>query len=164
MEGNKKIAVNTIIIYVRLIIVSLVNIILSRVVLDALGASDFGLYNVVGGIVILLNVLNTSMASTTYRYLAFELGKGDEGNTNKVFNTSIFIHACFALLIFLVGLPIGDWYISNYMNIPDGNYSDAHFVFHLSIIAAAINTLLVPFQGLLVAYEKFYAKERNCRT
>lgn len=157
MDNNKKIAVNTIIIYTRLIIITLINVYLSRVVLDALGVSDFGLYNVVGGIVILINVLNSSMASTTYRYLAFELGKGTSGCTDRIFNTSFFIHGCFALLIILGGIPLGDWYISYYLNIPNGNYTDAYFVFHFSIMAAAINTLLVPYQGLLVAYEKFIA-------
>ena len=73
MNENKRIAFNSVIIYLRLCVVSLISIILSRVVLDALGVSDFGLYNVVGGIVLLLNVINSSMTSTTYRYLAFEI-------------------------------------------------------------------------------------------
>ena len=157
MNDNKRIAFNSIIIYVRLCIVSLITLILSRVVLDALGASDFGLYSVVGGIVLLLNVLNSSMASTTYRYLAYELGKGPEGNTNRIFNTSFIIHVCFATAIIIIGTPIGDLYISHYLNVPEGSFGDAHFVFHLSILAAALNTMLVPFQGLLVAYEKFSA-------
>ena len=106
MNDNKKIAVNSIIIFIRLIVVSLIGIIASRIVLDALGASDYGLYNVVGGIVTLLNVINSSMTSTTYRYIAFELGKGPEGNPNKVFNASFIIHGCFALLIIVLGLTV----------------------------------------------------------
>ena len=157
MNDNKKIAFNSIVIYFRLCLVSFITLILSRVVLDALGASDFGLYSVVGGIVLLLNVLNSSMASTTYRYLAYELGKGIEGNTNRIFNTSFIIHICFAATIILIGAPIGDFYITHYLNVPDGSLSNARFVFHLSIIAAALNTMLVPYQGLLVAYEKFSA-------
>lgn len=157
MNDNKRIAFNSIVIYIRLCLVSLITLLLSRVVLDALGASDFGLYSVVGGIVLLLNVLNSSMASTTYRYLAYELGKGTEGDTNRIFNTSFIIHLCFAAAIIVIGVPIGDFYITHYLNVPEGSISDAHFVFHLSIIAAAINTMLVPYQGLLVAYEKFSA-------
>lgn len=157
MNDNQRIAFNSIIIYVRLIIVSFITLLLSRVVLDALGASDFGLYSVVGGIVLLLNVLNSSMASTTYRYLAYELGKGTEGNTNRIFNTSFIIHICFAAAILIIGAPIGDFYISHYLNVTEGSLGDARFVFHLSIIAAALNTMLVPYQGLLVAYEKFSA-------
>lgn len=157
MNNNKKIALNSIIIYVRLCVVSLISIILSRVVLDALGASDFGLYNVVGGIVILLNVINSSMTSTTYRYLAFELGKGEDGNPNKIFNTSRSIHLIFALLIIVIGEPLGEYYILNYLNVENSSIADAQFVFRLSIISAAINTIFVPNQGLLVAYEKFRA-------
>lgn len=155
MNDNKKIAINSIIIYVRLCVVSLISVILSRVVLDALGASDFGLYNVVGGIVLLLNVLNSSMTSTTYRYLAFEIGKGESGDPNKIFNTSRFIHLFFAILILLIGEPIGEYYILHYLNVLPESIPNAQFVFRLSIISAAINTFFVPNQGLLVAYEKF---------
>lgn len=157
MNDNKRIAFNSIIIYIRLCIVSLISIILSRVVLDALGASDYGLYNVVGGIVLLLNVVNSSMTSTTYRYLAFEIGKKENGNPNKIFNTSLIIHLGFALAIILVGEPIGEWYILNYLNVAPESIPDAQFVFRLSILAAATNTIFVPNQGLLVAYEKFTA-------
>lgn len=155
MNDNKRIAFNSIIIYMRLCIVSLISIILSRVILDALGASDFGLYNVVGGIVLLLSVLNSSMTSTTYRYLAFEIGKGKEGNPNVIFNTSRVIHIVFALLIILIGEPIGEYYIIHYLNVAPESISNAQFVFRLSILSAAINTVFVPNQGLLVAYEKF---------
>lgn len=157
MNDNKKIAFNSIIIYVRLCVVSLISIILSRVVLDALGASDYGLYNVVGGIVLLLNVVNSSMTSTTYRYLAFEIGKKENGNPNKIFNTSFLIHIGFAAAILLIGEPIGEWYILNYLNVSPESIPDAQFVFRLSILAAAANTIFVPNQGLLVAYEKFTA-------
>ena len=157
MNENKRIAFNSVIIYLRLCVVSLISIILSRVVLDALGVSDFGLYNVVGGIVLLLNVINSSMTSTTYRYLAFEIGKKENGNPNKIFNTSRIIHLAFAALIVLVGEPLGELYIINYLNVVSESIPDAQFVFRLSIIAAAINTIFVPNQGLLVAYEKFRA-------
>ena len=80
MNDNKKIAINSVVIFLRLVITSLVGIYISRIVLDALGASDYGLYNVVGGIVTMLNVMNSAMLSTTYRYIAFELGKGEKGD------------------------------------------------------------------------------------
>jgi O-antigen/teichoic acid export membrane protein len=155
MNENKKIAINTIIIFIRLIVTSIVGIYASRVVLDALGASDYGLYNVVGGIVTMLNVMNSAMLSTTYRYIAFELGKGDKGNIRKVFNTCFQIHIFFAFLIVLLGLTVGEWYIDHYLNVSDGKLSDARYVFHISLFTASIATLLVPFQGLIVAFEKF---------
>lgn len=156
MEGTKRIAINSVIIFARLIITSLIGIYISRVVLDALGASDFGLYNVVGGIVGLLNLLNTSMISTTYHYIASELGKKEQGNLNRVFNTSRLIHLCFACVIIFMGLTIGEYYVFNYLNVAEGKFNDALFIYNVSIATAAISTMLVPFQGLLVAHERFY--------
>ena len=155
MNENKKIAINSVVIFARLCITSVIGIFTSRIVLDALGASDYGLYNVVGGIVTLLNVVNTAMLSTTYRYIAFEVGKKKDGNTNKIFNVSLLIHAIFSIFILVVGLIVGTWYVNNYLNIPIEKISDAHFVLRVSLITSAISTLLVPYQGLLVAYEKF---------
>ena len=155
VNNNKTIALNTGFIFVRLIIVSLVGLFASRIVLDALGASDYGLYNVVGGIVTLLNVFNTAMLSTTYRYIAAELGKGSEGNLNKVFNICFLIHATFALIIVLLGITIGEWYIHNYLNVNPERIGDAEFVFLLSLFTSSLSVILVPYQGLLTAYEKF---------
>lgn len=155
MNENKKIAYNSVIIFLRLIITSVVGIVASRIVLDALGASDFGLYNVVGGIVVLLNVVNTAMLSTTYRYLAFEIGKKENGLPNKVFNASLLVHCCFALFIIIFGLTVGEWYVNNILNVDAYKLPDARFVFHVSLLTTAFSTVLVPYQGLLVAYEKF---------
>jgi len=155
MNDNKKIAVNSAVIFIRLCVSTLIGIFASRIILDALGASNYGLYNVVGGIVSLLNVLNSAMLSTTYRYIAFEIGKGEEGNPNKMFNISFMIHACFALLILVLGFTVGLWYINNYLNLSGGSIEDARFVFFISLSTTAFSTLLVPYQGLLVAYEKF---------
>ena len=156
MNENKKIAFNSVILFVRLCIVSVISLISARFVLQALGASDYGLYNVVGGIVALLNVVNTAMVTTSYRYIAFELGKGEKGNPNKVFNSSLAIHVVFGLLILLVGLPVGEWYVSNFLNVPAESISDAHFVLRVSVFTTMVSTMLVPYQGLLVAFEKFY--------
>ena len=155
MNDNKKIALNSIILFVRLCIVSVISLISARLVLQALGASDYGLYNVVGGIVALLNVVNTAMITTTYRYIAFELGKGQEGNTNKVFNSSLAIHVMFGLMILVIGLPVGEWYVNNYLNVPVESLSNARFVLRTSIFTTMLSTVLVPYQGLLVAFEKF---------
>ena len=155
MNENKKIAINSVIIFIRLCVSSIVGIIASRIVLDALGASDYGLYNVVGGIVTVLNVFNTAMLSTTYRYIAFEVGKGANGNPNKVFNSSLAIHAGFVLFILMLGATVGEWYVGNHLNVLPEKLADARFVFRISILTTAISTLLVPFQGLVVAQEKF---------
>lgn len=155
MNNNTRIALNSGVIFVRLCVTTLIGLFASRVVLNALGASDYGLYSVVGGIVTFLNVVNTAMLSTTYRFIAFEVGKGEAGNQNKVFNTSLLIHAGFALLIILLGLTVGEWYINNYLNIDPGKLDDARFVFHLSLATTAFTTIVVPFNGLIIAHEKF---------
>lgn len=155
MNANQRIAFNSVVIFVRLCIVTVVSLFASRLVLNALGVSDYGLYNVVGGIVMVLNVVNTAMVSTTYRYLSFEIGKKSEGNPNKIFNTSFIIHLCFAVLILILGFTVGFWYIDTYLNVAVDKLPDARFVFVMSVITTSISTLFVPFQGLQVAYEKF---------
>ena len=155
MNDNKKLAFNSLIIFIRLCIVSFIGIFSSRIILDALGASAYGLYNVVGGIVTLLNVMNTAMLSTTYRYMAFEIGKKNNGLPNKVFNTCLLIHAIFAILILLSGFSLGIWYIDNYLNVPVERINDARFVLVVSLLTTSFSTLLIPYQGLLVAYERF---------
>lgn len=97
MNENKKIALNSFILFIRLCIVSVIGLLSARYVLQALGAADYGLYNVVGGIVALLNVVNTAMLTTTYRYIAYELGKGEKGHCRMVFNTSLAIHVFLVL-------------------------------------------------------------------
>ena len=156
MNENKRIAINSIVIFIRLIVISIISLISSRLVLQALGASDYGLYNVVGGIVVVINLLNTAMNSTTYRYIAFELGKGEEGDTNKIFNTSFMIHSILALAILVIGESVGEFYISNYLNILPEKLGDARFVFRISVLTTVLTTLSVPYSGLLVAYERFF--------
>ena len=155
MNENRKIAINSVVIFIRLAIVTIVSLVVTRLVLKALGASDFGLYNVVGGIVVILNVINTAMITTTYRFIAFELGKKDEGHVNKVFCTSFAIHGIFAIAILVLGLTIGLFYVNTYLNVPDGRLIDARYILVVSVLTTALSTLFVPFQGLLVAFEKF---------
>lgn len=155
MNSNRRIAQNSLLLFLRLIITSVLGLVTSRFVLDILGASDFGLYNVVGGIVVMMNVINTAMTTTTYRYIAYELGKRESGNANKVFNISLNIHILFSILIFFVGITIGTYYINNFFNITTGNFSDAHFVFRLSLLSVVISTISIPYQGLVTAIEKF---------
>ena len=155
MNDNKRIAVNSIIIFLRLCTVSAVSIIASRVVLDALGASDFGLYNVVGGIMLLINVVNMAMASSTYRYIAAEMGRGDKGNLNKIFNISLSNHAIFAGVIVMLGLTLGELYMFFGLNVAPEKFHDALIIYHISIFSSFLTTMLVPYRGLLVAYERF---------
>ena len=155
MQANKLILKNTIILYLRLLIISAVGLISSRLLLSNLGVSDYGLYNVVGGIVFLIALINNIMISASYRFIAFELGKQDGGNVNKVFNVSLTIHMVIAVLILIIAETAGMFYIKNYLNIEPHKLTDAIFVFRVSIISTIISIVVVPFQGLLTAKENF---------
>jgi len=158
MSQNKTLAKNSLLLYFRLIVVTIVGLITTRIVVRNLGASDYGLYNVVGSIVVMMNFLNTVMVSTTYRYIAYELGKGKEGNVNKIFNISFSIHLALILIVILLAETLGIWYIRNYLNIDPNKLQDAIFVFRFSVLATVINIFSIPFQGLVTALEKFSVK------
>lgn len=155
ISNNKRIAVNTLILYFKLIISIIVSFVVSRLVLEALGTSDYGLYNVVGGIVALLNILGTSMVATSYRYMAVELGKGEKGNPNRIYNTVFIIHAAFALLLILIGETIGIFYIQNYLNVDHSRIGDALFILHLSLLTTSFAIINIPMSGLIIARENF---------
>lgn len=140
--------------YSRLIITTIVGLLTSRFVLQALGASDFGLYAVVGGLISMLNIFSAAMHTTTRRFINVEMGKPN-ANLNKIFNISRLLHIGFALFIFLIAETIGIYYIYNILNVDSGKINDAMFVFQISTIAAAISIINVPYQALLEAYEKF---------
>jgi len=137
-----------------LIVTLFVGLLTSRYVLIALGVSDFGLYNVVGGVVTMMAFVNTVMVSTTYRYIAYELGKPD-GNVNKIFNISLSIHLVISVIVLIASLTIGLYYIYNYLVVPEGKLSDAVFTFLFSMFNTICVIIGTPYQGLLVAKEKF---------
>lgn len=153
-NDNRLIFKNTIIIYSRMIIVTVVGLISSRFVLQALGVSDYGLYNIVAGLITMLNFISVAMSTTTRRYINIEMGKID-GNLNKVFNVSLFLHIGFALFIFIIAETVGLWYINNVLNVEPSKFVDAKFIFHISTLVACIGIINVPFQSLIEAFEKF---------
>ncbi len=155
MSENSRIIKNSILLYIRLIIVSIVTLISSRFILHALGVSDYGLYNVVGGVVTMMAFVNVVMVSTTYRFIAFEIGRGEIDNIKKVYNISLVIHLVIALFVIILASTLGFFYIKFYLNIPEGKLNDALFVFSFSIIATIISIISIPLQGLLTAKEKF---------
>lgn len=155
MNDNKRIAVNTIVLYFKLIIVTIVSLIASRLILQALGTNDYGLYSVVGGIVSMLNILGTTMVSTSYRYISVEIGKREQGHSNNVFNTLFMIHVALAALFIIFGETLGIFYIKQYLNVDPAKIPEAIFVLHASIVSTAISVLAIPFNGVVIAREKF---------
>ena len=155
LSNNKRIALNTGIIYVKLLLSIIVGLYTSRLILLALGAEDYGLYTVVGGVVSMMNFLGITMMSVTYRYIVVEFGKGELGNPQKVFNTSLVIHIVLAVLLIFVGETFGIYFITNVARIDSSKIADALFVLHLSLASTCFVILSVPYNGLIVAREKF---------
>lgn len=152
--NNKRIAKNTLFLYFRMIIIMLVTLYTSRVILRTLGVEDYGIYNVVGGIATFLNFICGSLNVATQRFITFEIGKGYCGNISKVFSTSIQLHIILALIIAIIAEPIGVWFILNKLVIPEEKISSALWVFHFSILTMIVVFISVPYNSLIVAYEK----------
>lgn len=155
MDANKRIAINTGVIYFKLIISAAIGLFTSRVVLQALGADDYGLYSVVGGIVTFLNIIGTTMVSVSNRFIAVEFGKGASGNPNMIFNSVLIIHMMLALGLLVVGETVGLFYVDNYLNVLPEKIPDARFVLHVSLATTALSIITVPYTGLIIAREKF---------
>lgn len=152
---NKAIAINSLVLYGRLIITMLCGFFTTRFSLQALGVADYGLFSVLGSIISFIAIINTIMISTSHRYIAVSIGKGDINETNIIFNICLSVHLLIAVLVAFVAIPLGDIYIYNFLNY-QGDISNALMVFHYSIIASIITFVGVPFTALLTAKEKFF--------
>ncbi len=157
-ENNKRIAQNAFFLYLRMFLSMGVSLFTARVILQALGVEDFGIYNVVAGIVVLFAVVNNAMAIASQRFLSFALGKGDDENARKVFSVSLTSHFFIAIVVFLLAETIGAWMLSG-MNFPRGRCEAALYAFHLATINSTIGILRVPYSASIIAYERmsFYA-------
>ncbi len=151
---NKAIAFNSAILYGKTIINTLCALLTTRFALQALGVIDYGLYAVLGGIISFIGIFNTIMVSTSNRFIAVAIGKGDEEEANQQFNVNLIIHIGVALLALLVAFPIGDWYIPRYVNY-DGSLENAIMVYSVSVVGSILSFIGVPYNGLLMAKEKF---------
>lgn len=151
---NKRIARNTLALYARTIIVMLVSLYVSRVLLDKLGVDDYGIYNVVGSIVILFSFLNTALTASSQRFLTVALGESDKPKMCKVFNTSVSIQIILVVVSILLLELGGTWFLNNRLNIPDGRVDAANYAFQFSIVTFAMNFIRVPYSASVVAYER----------
>ena len=154
MSSSKTIAKNTLFLYFRMFLVMGVTLYMSRIVLEQLGVSDYGIYSLVGGIVALFGFLNSSMSSATQRYLAFDLGKKDEKKLQRTFSVTLTIHIGIAILILLVAETIGLWYVNNKVVLPPDRLFAANVVYQFSVLTALMGIIQVPYDSLIIAYEK----------
>ena len=154
-NSNRAILQNTFILYIRLLVVSVCGLFTTRYALQALGISDFGLFSVVGGVVSFMAIFNTIMLSTSNRFIAIAIGKNDVNEINNSFNVNFMVHVTIAIVTLMMAIPIGGWYIANYINF-DGDINLAIKVFNITIIGSIISFVGVPFNGLLMAKERFF--------
>ena len=143
-QNNKRIAKNTIILYIRMIVMMAISFYTTRVILQALGVEDYGINNVVGGLVAMFSLLSSALSSSVSRFITFGLGKGNIAELKKIFSTAINIHLILAIIIIIAIETVGVWFLNNKMVIPSGRLDAAQWVLHCSAITFAIGLLSVP--------------------
>ena len=152
--NDKTIAKNTLFMYFRMILTACVSLYTSRIVLAKLGFDDYGLYNVIGGIIAMFGFINNAMTNVTSRFLTFYLAENNLTKLNHIFCTAFIIHTAIAVLIFFIGETVGLWYLENKMIIPETRRYAAHIIYQLSILSAILTIVSVPLTSEIIAHEK----------
>ena len=156
-SNTSRIAKNTLLLYFRMLLTMGVTLYTSRVILNALGVEDYGIYNVVGGVVAMFGILSGSLSSAISRFITFELGKGDLDKLKRIFCTSVNIQVILIAIITILMETIGIWFLNNKMVIPEERLVAANWVFQFSVITFALNLLSVPYNAVIIAHEKMSA-------
>ena len=151
---NKRIAKNTLMLYIRMLLSVVVSLYTSRVVLEVLGVEDYGLYGLVGGVVAMFSFLNSTMAGATSRFLTFEMGQGDESRLKATFSSALIIHIGIAIFVLLLCETLGLWFLNNKLVIPEGRMYAAHWVLQLSVLGMVVSFTQVPYNAAIIAHEK----------
>lgn len=156
-DNNKRIAKNTLLLYVRMLFTMAVSLFTSRVILNTLGVEDYGINNVVGGIVTMFSVLSGSLSSSISRFITFELGKGNIERLKTIFSTGVNIQLGMSVLIIIIAEAVGIWFLNTKMNIPTDRMVAANWVFQCAILTFVLNLLSVPYNAAIIAHEKMSA-------
>ena len=156
-ENNKRLAKNTLFLYLRMFLMMAISLFTSRVVLSTLGVSDYGIYNVVGGVVAMFGLLSGSITNSITRFLTFELGKKDYLQLQKVFSTSLNVMMVLSFVIVVIGEIVGIWFLNYKMNIPEGRMDAANWAFQCSLMTFVMNLISIPYNSTIVAHEKMSA-------
>ena len=154
---NKRIAKNTMLLYFRMLFIMLVSLYTSRVVLSSLGVEDYGIYNVVGGVVALFSILSNSLSAAVSRFFTFELGRNDIKRLRIVFSSSMIIMFVITIIIIILSEIFGTWMIENKLVIPLNRIDATEVILHTSIIAFAFNIMVSTYRAAIIAYEKMAA-------
>lgn len=156
-EKSKRIAKNTLLLYLRMLFLMLVTLYTSRIILNVLGVEDYGIYNVVGGVVAMFSVISGSLSAAISRFITYELGKGDKRRLVKIFSTSVNIQLGLSLIIVLLAETIGLWFLNYKMNIPYERMTAANWVLQFSILTFIVNLISVPYNACIIAHERMSA-------
>lgn len=156
-SNNRRIAKNTVFLYIRMLLTILISLYTVRVVLEQLGKNDLGIYNVVGGIVTMFSILSSSLSSAISRFLSFELGRENLGRLRKIFSTSVLIQLGLGIAVALLTETGGVWFLNHWMNIVPERMVAANWVLQCSIITFIINMMSIPYNAAIIAHEKMKA-------
>ena len=156
-NNNKRIAKNTILLYFRMMFMMVIALYTSRLIIQRLGVSDYGIFNVVGGFVSMFTILSGALSAAISRFITFELGKGNIERLRLIFCTGVNIQLLMSLAIIIVGEPVGIWFLNAHMNIQEGRMLAANWVFQFSLIAFVLNIISVPYNAEIIAHEKMSA-------
>lgn len=154
IENNKLIAKNTLLLYIRSLLVILTTLYTARIVLNELGSEDFGIYAVVGGIVLMFGIVQAIMSSAVSRFFSFEIGRNDYVKLNQYFNTSILVYFVLACIVFTMAETGGIWMLSEKLVIPANRVESSTTVYHISVLSFVISMMTVPFTALIIAREE----------
>lgn len=159
IDNNKRIAKNTIFLYIRMLLIMVVSLYTSRINLKSLGIVDFGIYNIVAGLTAMFTFLNGSLGIATSRFITFELGRNDYESLNKTFNVALVVHILMAVFIVLLCETIGLWYFYNKMIIPEDRVYSAMIIYQISVLGLPLFLSQAPYNAVIIAHEnmKIYA-------
>lgn len=155
--NSKRIAKNTLLLYGRMVLMMVIGLYTSRVIINALGVEDYGIYGVVGGVVSMFSIISGSLNAAISRFITFELGKGNKDRLNKVFSTAINVQVILGIIITIILETLGFWFLNNKMIIPAERIVAANWVFQFSVITFLINLISVPYCASIIANEKMSA-------
>ena len=156
-ENNKRIAKNTVMLYFRMIVMLLISLYTSRIVLNTLGVVDYGVNNVVGGVIAMMGFITGSLGAAMSRFITYDLGKGDMKVLKKTFGNILTIYLCLAGVIFIGGETLGLWFLNTKLQIPDDRMYAAQWVYQLSIFSTMLGVICTPYNACIVAHEKMSA-------
>lgn len=157
MQDNKRLAKNTVMLYFRTMLTMAITLFTSRIVLDSLGVDNYGIYNVVGGVIAMFSILTGSLSISISRYITYELGRGDKEKLQRIFSTSINILLIFSFVIIILGETAGIWFLNNKMNIPVDRLYAANWVLQFSILTFIANLISIPYNATIIAHERMSA-------